>query len=53
VDDGSVSWGLAAATASVFDAASTVNFRYGIARHGAWIAAGPESLLALSVRINV
>lgn len=51
-DDYSVTWGLATTTASAFDAATAVNFRHGISRHGAWIAV-PESLLALSIRINV
>jgi hypothetical protein len=51
-DDASVTWGLAAATASAFDAITAVNFRHSISRQGEWMAAS-ESLLALSVRINV
>src|SRR3990172_10829095 len=42
-DDVSVTWGLAATAAARLDAATTANFRHGISRYGAWIAA-PDSL---------
>jgi hypothetical protein len=51
-DDASVTWGLAATAAAELDAATAADFRHGISRHGAWIAA-PNSLLALSIRLNV
>lgn len=51
-DDASVTWGLAATAAAELDAASAAEFRHGISRHGASLAA-LDSLLALSIRLNV
>jgi len=51
-DDASVTWGLSATAIAQLDSATAADFRHGISRHGAWIAI-PDSLLALSIRINV